>query len=141
VLITNSENLSYLTGRFFIDDSYLLITSKKAVLFGGLLEQISGIKTDHLRNIGKYLKKGGEVSVEGNMRIAQGDYIKKVAQGIKLKVSHSPVLKMRLIKDASEFREMQKAYEITVKVFLQIKKVLKEKPWTWSWRDLLNSPD
>ncbi len=132
VLVTNAESLHYLLGREFIDESLLLVTPKRAILFGGVLEQVSGIKTDHLRNIGTYVKKGSVLSVEGGLRLAESDYIKKFAKGIKIKVATSPVRQMRLIKDSSEIREMQQAYEITAKVFLQIKKVLKEKPWTES---------
>jgi Xaa-Pro aminopeptidase len=130
ILISNQENLNYLLDREFIDESLLLITPKRAVLFGGILEQVSGIRTDHPKNIGKYLRNGSVLEIEGGLRVAESDFIKKAAKGIKLKVVPSPVRKMRLIKDASELREMQKAYEITAKVFAQIKKVLKEKPWT-----------
>jgi Xaa-Pro aminopeptidase len=130
LLVSNQENLQYLTGRFFIDDSFLLVTKKQAILFGGILEQVSGIKTDHLRNIGKYLRSAKVLEVEGSLRIAESDFIKKSARGVKLKVVPSPVRGMRLFKDSAELREMQKAYEITAKVFAQIKKALLEKPWT-----------
>ncbi len=130
VLVTNPENLQYLTGREFIDESFLLITPKRAVLFGGSLEKVSGIKTDHLRNIGRYVKSGSELHVEGGLRIGERDYIKKHAKGLRLKVEPSAVRKMRLIKDAAELRELQEVYAIGTKVFSQIKKVLPEKPWT-----------
>ncbi len=124
VIITNPQDLLYLTGRFLIDGGFLFISNKDVVLFGGHLEQINGLKTDTLSNLGKYIGRYKTIEIDKNIRLSWLDILKNYTKGIKLKPIDSPVTVRRLLKDGYELASMKEAYDITVKVFAQVKKEL-----------------
>lgn len=130
VLIKNPQDLFYLIGLHFFDGGYLFVSKNQVVLFGGFLEKTSGIKTDFLRNIGKYLGARKVLELDNNLHLSELEFLKKHLRGKKLVSVVSPVKELRIKKDKVELQKMKKAYEITAQVFGEVKKALRRKPWT-----------
>ena len=129
VLIRNSQDLFYLTGHYLVDGGFLFISKNQVVLFGCFLEKIPGLKTDYLRNIGKYLGKQKELHIDDHLKLAELNFLKKVLKKKKLTPISSPVKDLRSVKDSEELKKMKKAYVVTAKVFSEIKSVLRKKQW------------
>ncbi len=129
LLIRNPQDLFYLTGHSLIDGGFLFISQKQVVLFGGFLENTPGIKTDFLRNIGKYSGKAKELHVDDHLKIFELNFLKKALPKKKLTAISSPVKDLRLTKDSDELKKMKRAYKITASVFAEVKKVLPKKQW------------
>ncbi len=130
LLITNHQDLFYLTGYFFADGGYLLITSSQSVLLGGYLEDTKGLQTDSFKNLSKYLKRSSHIYIDDSTSLRDLKLVKKYAPKIQLKAVTSPVKALRLIKSADELIKMKQAYEITAKVFGQVKRQLRTKDFT-----------
>lgn len=130
LLITNSQDLFYLTGHFLIDGGYLLITPHHVVLLGGYLENTKGILVDTFNNFAKYLKGYSRIEIDDTTSLRDLKLLRKYAPKVQLKAVLNPVKQMRLIKSSDELDKMKQAYVITSKVFAQVKKALKQKTWT-----------
>lgn len=130
VLIKNAQDLFYLTGIHLFDGGFLFVSKNQVVLFGGFLEKTFGIKTDFLRNIGKYLGARKILELDDNLHLSELEFLKKHLRGKKLVPVVSPVKELRITKDKSELHKMKKAYEITAQVFAEVKKALRKKQWT-----------
>jgi Xaa-Pro aminopeptidase len=125
LLVRNPCDLFYLTGHYFSDGGFLFISKKHVVLFGGFLEKIAGIKTDFLRNIGTYLGQAKTLDLDDQINLHEFNFLKKQIPKVKLLTVSSPVQELRLIKEPDELVNMKRAYEITAKVFSEVKKVLR----------------
>ncbi len=132
VLIKKKENLIYLTGRSFLN-GYLLVkpinTDKKqmntdVVFLGDGLEKIDGVRSDFLKNVGKYISKKEILEVFGEFTYAEVKYIKFKNPGLKIKISikHDPVDFQRQIKSADEISKVRKSMQIVEKVFGLVKR-------------------
>lgn len=131
LLVKNPGDLFYLTGFELADGGLLLVTKKQAVLFGGYLEKVSIVKVDSIRNIKKYLGTSKTLQIDNHTNLKEFNFVKKLLPKINLKAIDSPVAQMRLIKTSDELVKMKQAYQITVKVFNEVKKALKAKKiWT-----------
>jgi Xaa-Pro aminopeptidase len=131
LLITNTHDLFYLTGRVFSDGGFLLVTKKEAVLLGGYLEDTKNIKVDSFKNLSKYVRAGQTILLDNQTSIKHHEWIQKHAPKNKLKPLSSPVKTLRLIKTSDELAKMKYAYIITTKVFAEVKRALQgNKRWT-----------
>ncbi len=130
LLITNHQDLFYLTGYFFSDGGYLLITPTQAVLLGGYLEDTKGFQTDSFKNLAKYLKRSSQIHIDDSTSLRDLKLVKKYAPKILLKAVTSPVKALRIIKTSDELANLKEAYIITAKVFGQVKRVLRTKTFT-----------
>lgn len=131
LLIRDPGDLFYLTGLELADGGLLLVTKTEAVLLGGFLEKISTVKTDSIRNIKKYLGNSKTLQVDDLTNLREFNFVKKLLPKVKFVPVISPVKSLRLIKTSDELAKMKKAYQITVKVFGEVKRALKSnKSWT-----------
>jgi Xaa-Pro aminopeptidase len=130
LIITNPQDLFYLTGHFLFDGGFLLMTSKQVVLFGGHLEKIKSVKIDSLNNIGKYIGRAKNLDLDDHATLLQHKWLKKFLPKVKINPVDSPAKELRLYKDTVELEAMTEAYKITAKVFAEVKRVLKKQKWT-----------
>ncbi len=130
LLITNPQDLFYLTGRVFSDGGFLLVTKKDVVMLGGYLEDLGKMKTDSFRNLPKYLGKSKVLELDDQTSLKYSQKIQGFAPKIKIKPVSSPVKKLRLIKVSDELGKMKQAYQITAQVFGEVKIALKKKAYT-----------
>ena len=87
ILIKKKENLLYLLGRSFMH-GYLLVkpvirtntdrerTKTEVVFLGDGLEKVEGIKTDFLKNVGKYIGKRETLEAFSEFTYGEIKYIK-----------------------------------------------------------------
>jgi len=131
LLVKKKENLYYLTGRFFMH-GYLLVTKKDVIFFGDGLEKSGFTKSDRLKYIGKYLRRGSKFQIENVFTFAESDYLKAKLKGtgIRFTVVPSPVDQTRAIKSQEEIRLVGRSMQIVDRVFIKVKKALKTKFWT-----------
>jgi Xaa-Pro aminopeptidase len=141
ILIKKKENLFYLTGRAFdvLDEEYLLVLpltpalSRKGrgrdlvVGFGSGLGALSWVKkSDRLKNIGKYLKKGQKLDIEYGFTYGEGEYLKYKIKDLGLKIEVKPksslVDEMREVKTQEEIGLVKKSMQIVEKVFGLVRK-------------------
>ncbi len=130
LIVTNSQDLFYLTGHFLIDHGFLFVSKNNIVLFGGHLENTGKLKTDSLRNLAKYIGRAKTVDIDEHTTLADFDLLKKFTGKVKLNPVATPIAEMRLIKTSDELATMKLAYQITAKVFAQVKVALKRSKWT-----------
>src|SRR6185436_16837552 len=92
ILIKKKENLLYLTGRSFFH-GYLLVKPKDVVFLGDGLEKIEGVKTDFLKNVGKYIPRKQTLEAFSEFTYGEIKYIKFKNPKLKIKVviKHDPV--------------------------------------------------
>ena len=130
LLIKKKENLFYLTGYSFMN-GYLLVKKNYAVFFGDGLEKVEGIKkTDRLKYIGKYLRRGGTLQIEDEFTFAESKYLKEKLRGVRLKHLKSPVDYLRTVKEVAELANISDAMQIGQKVFGVLRRKLKFRSWT-----------
>jgi Xaa-Pro aminopeptidase len=96
------------------------------VFLGDGLERINGIKSDFLKNVGKYVGKKEVLEVFGDFTYAEVKYIKSKNPelGIKVSVKRDPVDYLRAIKEPDEIAMVKKSMQIVERVFYQVKKNL-----------------
>ena len=148
ILIKKKENLLYLTGRSFMH-GYLLVKPLPAspyakgrgtavapsfskegaggvIFLGDGLERIDGIKSDFLKNVGKYISRKETLEVFGEFTYAEVKYIKFKNPRLKLKVTikHDPVDYQRMIKEPEEIVNVGRSMRIVEKVFVLVKRRL-----------------
>jgi Xaa-Pro aminopeptidase len=158
LLITESNNISYLTGERNLShdwhDAALVLTHKTCLLM------ISPLRKQKTENLPKTLtiKKSNDFFSEieslckkqkiltlgieqDNLRLTEFKKLKKVLAPITLKSTKQLVEKQRMIKDEQEIENIKKACRITVSVFKKIKKALTpgrtEKEIAWEIEKLL----
>lgn len=132
ILIKKKENLLYLTGRSFIT-GYLLVKpmntdrgrriNTDVVFLGDGLERIDGVKSDFLKNVGKYIKPRQALEVFGEFTYAEVKYIRSKNKELRIKVNtkHSPVDYQRMIKEPQEILYVKKSMQIVERVFGRVK--------------------
>ncbi len=138
ILIKKKENLLYLTGRSFMH-GYLLIKpltpalSRKGrggevVFLGDGLEKIEGVKTDFLKNVGKYISKKEVLEIFGEFTYAEAKYIRAKNKDLRLKITvkHDPVDYQRVIKEPEEIENVKKSMQIVERVFKLVRGKLKD---------------
>jgi len=135
LLIKKKENLLYLMGQGFMH-GYLLIKpmntnggkriNTDVVFLGDGLERIDGVKSDFLKNVGKYVGKKETLEVFGDFTYAEVKYIRSKNPDLRLKITvkHDPVDFQRAIKEPGEIAMVKKSMEIVEGVFYQVKKNL-----------------
>ncbi len=126
LLVRNPNDLFYLTGHYLLDGGFLFISKKHVVLFGGFLEQVSVVKNDFLSNIVKYMSGPKTLELDNHISLRELGFIEKYLPKVKLKPISSPLVQMRVYKDAQELSKMKAAYLITAKVFELVKKELRK---------------
>lgn len=131
ILIKKKENLFYLTGRSFMH-GYLLVKKDKTIFLGDGLERIDGIKSDFLKNVGKYVPKNRTLEVFGEFTYSEVKYIKFKNPKLKLKVvvKHDPVDYQRMAKDSKEILNVKKSMQIVEQVFKLARKEIKKPAMT-----------
>lgn len=129
LLVSDKSSLHYLTGQPVMD-GYLLITRKQVIFFGNGLENISGLKSESWKNLGKLIQKQKTVFLENTVTADELDWLKKQGKPAKLSPIASPVLELRLHKNDYEIEQIKSAYRITEAVFSIVKKQLATKQWT-----------
>ena len=157
ILIKKKENLFYLTGRSFMN-GYLLISPFRRhsegpkgrrishprkgsfagaqddaiIFFGDGLEKVDGIKTDSLKNIGKYLQGEKNLEIEDIFTFAEYNYlrIKNKELGIKIKPGRSFVDEVRAVKEPEEIKKKKKSMQIVEAVFKLVRKEIKKPAMT-----------
>jgi hypothetical protein len=97
VLIRNSTDLFYLTGHNFSDGGFLFVSKKNAVLFGGFLEKVQGVKTDFLKNIQSYIGRSKTLLIDNKINLEELGYLQKCLPNTILIPTETPVKKMRLL--------------------------------------------
>jgi Xaa-Pro aminopeptidase len=152
VLIKKKENLLYLTGCSFIH-GYLLVKPRKhadsnadrrgsksvspsflkrelggVVFLGDGLERIYGVKSDFLKNVGKYIGKKETLEIFGDFTYAEVKYIrsKNKELGIKISVKRDPVDYQRVIKEPGEIALVRKSMQIVERVFKLVRREIKK---------------
>jgi Xaa-Pro aminopeptidase len=137
ILIKKKENLLYLTGRSFIT-GYLLVKpmntdrgrriNTDVVFLGDGLERIDGVKSDFLKNVGKYIKPRQALEVFGEFTYAEVKYIRSKNKELRIKVNtkHSPVDYQRIVKEPGEIERVKKSMQIVERVFKQVRSEIKK---------------
>src|SRR5690348_15937836 len=107
ILIKKKENLLYLTGRSFMH-GYLLVkpmnTDKKRMntdikFLGDGLEKMEGMKSDFLKNVGKYVSPRETLEVFSDFTYGEVKYIKSKfsAKGGSASGGKNPKLKLKVV--------------------------------------------
>ena len=136
ILIKKKENLLYLLGRSFMH-GYLLVkpinTDRKrintdVVFLGDGLEKVEGIKSDFLKNVGKYIGRGQTLEVFADFNYGEVKYIKFKNPKLKVKVviKREPADRVRTIKEPGEIALIRKSMQIVEQVFKQVRKEIKK---------------
>lgn len=127
ILIKKKENLLYLTGQVFMH-GYLLIKPSAVVFLGDGLEKIEGVKTDFLKNVGKYIGKREALEVFSEFTYGEVRYIKVKNPKLKIKVTvkKDPVDYQRMIKEPEEITNVKKSMQIVERVFKLVRKEIKK---------------
>lgn len=135
ILIKKKENLLYLTGRSFMH-GYLLVKVRgkrqeardQVVFLGDGLEKVEGIKSDFLKNVGKYIGRKQTLEVFGQFTYSEVKYIKFKNPKLKIKVivEREPADYIRQIKDDQEISYIRKSMQIVEQVFKQVRKEIKK---------------
>jgi Xaa-Pro aminopeptidase len=102
-------------------------TAADVVFLGDGLEKVEGVKTDFLKNVGKYISHKETLEVFSEFTYAEVYYIKKKNPKLKVKVTlkKDPVDYLRMIKESSEIENVRKSMQIVERVFKLVKHKLK----------------
>jgi Xaa-Pro aminopeptidase len=139
ILIKKKENLLYLLGRSFMH-GYLLIkpqtrtnTYRKhintdVVFFGDGLEKVEGVKTDFLKNVGKYIGTSETLEVFSEFTYGEVKYIRAKNPKIKIriKIKRDPVDYQRVVKEPLEIENVKRSMQIVERVFKLVRKEIKK---------------
>jgi len=155
LLISEPSNVVYLTG-FHSSNSYVLMAGEKTYLLTDQRYEIAAkkitkelkistliFKSGFIKDLEKVLKKNGikKLHYEAkNLTVLFHQNLKKNLDGISLKPSTNFIEQLRLSKDEEELKKLQKAQDITDKVFAKLKTSIKigqtEKELAWEIEQL-----
>ncbi len=106
---------------------YLLVKPSQVVFLGDGLEKVDGVKTDFLKNVGKYIGKKESLEVFSDFTYGEVKYIRIKNKELRIRVSvkRDPVDYQRVVKEPGEIANVKKSMQIVERVFGLVKKELR----------------